>query len=223
MIKHMNIWLAIDRLASVHGLSPSGLARKAGLDPTSFNPSKRTGPGGKLRWPTTESIAKVLAATETNFSEFVALVEREDFEPTSPAELSSLSYGGVRSVPMLGLAEAGAEDAFDESGFPAGGDWDEIEVPTLHDRHAYALEVSNDAMEPTYRKKDILIISPQAQIRRGDRVVIKLHEGDDLLVREVERKTATRLSVRALNPRHKDAEYLTKDIAWVARVMWVSQ
>ena len=48
MLKHTDIWRAIDRLAAQHGLSASGLARRAGLDPTTFNKSKRTTNDGKL-------------------------------------------------------------------------------------------------------------------------------------------------------------------------------
>lgn len=222
MIEHMNIWLAIDRLASAHGLSPSGLAKKAGLDPTSFNPSKRAAPGGKLRWPTTESIAKILAAVGTNFSDFVALVEHQDFTPSSPAELKKMNYSSPRSVPVLGFAEAGDDSNFDDRGFPTGDDWDQIQIPTLQDPNAYALEVSSNSMEPAYRAGDILILSPKAQIRKGDRVVIKTQKGE-VIAKEVIRKTATKLDVRALNPSHKEYSFMMKEIAWVARVMWVSQ
>ena len=47
MFTHAQIWQGLDRLAEVKGYSPSGLAKKAGLDPTSFNKSKRTSPEGK--------------------------------------------------------------------------------------------------------------------------------------------------------------------------------
>ena len=63
MLSHDSIWAAIDRLAEQHSLTPSGLARRAGLDPTSFNKFKRVGADGRMRWPSTESIAKVLEAT----------------------------------------------------------------------------------------------------------------------------------------------------------------
>ena len=61
MIRHAEIWRAIDRLAAKHGLTASGLARRAGLDATAFNKSKRKGPSGKPRWPSTESVAKILS------------------------------------------------------------------------------------------------------------------------------------------------------------------
>ncbi len=68
MFTHDEIWKAIDALAQRHGYSPSGLAKKAGLDPTTFNKSKRTSAEGKPRWPSTESISKILSVTGENIS-----------------------------------------------------------------------------------------------------------------------------------------------------------
>lgn len=75
MLSHEDIWNAIDRLAQTFGYSPSGLAKQAGLDPTSFNKSKRLSPDGKPRWPSTESIAKILNVTGATMTEFIALIE----------------------------------------------------------------------------------------------------------------------------------------------------
>ncbi len=74
-LTHAGVWQAIDRLAEKHGMSASGLARRAGLDPTSFNKSKRTSKDGKPRWPSTETVAKVLEATGETFAEFVVLTD----------------------------------------------------------------------------------------------------------------------------------------------------
>ncbi len=82
MLKHADIWKAIDLLATSQRLSASGLAKHAGLDPTTFNKSKRLGERGKKRWPSTESLAKVLAATKTSLSSFVHMVESKD-EPAN--------------------------------------------------------------------------------------------------------------------------------------------
>lgn len=73
MLTHELIWQAIDRLAAAKGYSPSGLAKQAGLDPTTFNKSKRVSTDGKPRWPSTESIAKILAVTGATMSEFLEL------------------------------------------------------------------------------------------------------------------------------------------------------
>jgi phage repressor protein C with HTH and peptisase S24 domain len=75
MFTHDDIWKAIDLLAAEYGYSPSGLAKKAGLDPTTFNKSKRLSADGKPRWPSTESISKILAVTNCTMAEFFALLD----------------------------------------------------------------------------------------------------------------------------------------------------
>lgn len=88
MFNHSEMWNGIDRLANAFGYSPSGLAKKAGLDPTSFNKSKRISPDGKPRWPSTESLSKVLNVTGSTMSDFFALMQPEDNAmtglPTTP-------------------------------------------------------------------------------------------------------------------------------------------
>src|SRR5437764_11711641 len=74
MLTHDQIWGAMDRLAERAGLSASGLARRAGLDPTTFNKSKRITVDGRERWPSTESVAKALAATGSSIEIFVHLM-----------------------------------------------------------------------------------------------------------------------------------------------------
>ncbi|MEK7821157.1 MAG: helix-turn-helix transcriptional regulator, partial [Pseudomonadota bacterium] len=180
MLKHGDVWRAIDRLAKEHGLSASGLARRAGLDPTTFNKSKRTTREGKLRWPSTESVAKILAATNSSLMEFVAYIgEGSD-------------AGVYRNVPLIGFAQAGAAGYFDDAGYPTGAGWDEIPFPALGDPHAYALEISGDSMEPVYRDGDVIIVSPDANPRRGDRVVIRTKAGE-VMVKQLRRRTAKQL------------------------------
>ena len=70
MLRHEDIWRAIDKLAHEHGLTPSGLARRAGLDATTFNRSKRMSREGKLRWPSTESVAKVFGCNKLQSNAF---------------------------------------------------------------------------------------------------------------------------------------------------------
>lgn len=73
---HAAIWSTLDRLAEDGGVSRSGLARAAGLDATSFNPSKRIGAAGNKRWPSTETIAAVLAVSGMSWEEFGREVDR---------------------------------------------------------------------------------------------------------------------------------------------------
>src|SRR6185312_8951687 len=154
MLTHAQIWGAIDRLAARAGLSASGLAKKAGLDPTTFNKSKRITPDGRPRWPSTESVSKSLTATGCSVEAFVQLIDENAKPP-------------AKAVPLIGFAEAGAGGYFDDGGFPVGKGWDEIPFPAVNDEHAYALEISGNSMEPAYRKGDIIVVSPGAPTRRG--------------------------------------------------------
>src|SRR5579875_22529 len=118
-MKHDDIWRAIDTLAAEHGMSASGLAKRSGLDATTFNPSKRTMPDGRARWPSTESLAKILDATGVTLDAFSNLVSgaRALSSGTAPR-------GASRRVPLIGFAQAGGSGYFDDGGFPVGGGWD---------------------------------------------------------------------------------------------------
>ena len=209
MLTHPQIWRAIDALAARHNMSPSGLAKLAGLDPTTFNKSKRGAAGGKLRWPSTESIAKVLAATATSLDDFVALVHDRQ-GPRS------------RLVPLIGMAQAGAEGFFDDAGFPAGSGWEEIAFPELADEHCYALEITGDSMLPVYRDGDRIIVSPAGNLRRGDRVVVKTHAGE-VMAKRLSRITAQRIELKSFNPNFEDRGFALSDVAFVHRIIWASQ
>ena len=208
MLTHNQIWSALDALAARHSLSPSGLAKLAGLDPTTFNKSKRLS-DGKLRWPSTESIAKALAATGATIDEFVAL-------------MNSKGRGRVKLVPLIGMAKAGARGFFDDAGFPAGSGWDEIGFPDLADEHAYALEVNGHSMLPVYRDGDRIVVSPAASVRRGDRVVVKTHAGE-VMAKQLARMTAQRIELKSLNPEYEDRVFAMSEIAFMHRIIWASQ
>jgi phage repressor protein C with HTH and peptisase S24 domain len=208
MLTHGQIWTALDRLAERSGLSPSGLAKRSGLDPTTFNKSKRITPDGHERWPSTESVAKALAATNSSIDTFVQLIG--DTART------------VQSVPLLSFAQAGAGGYFDDSGFSTGKGWDEAALPSANDEHAYALEISGDQMKPAYRDGDVIVVSPGTPIRRGDRVVVKTKAGE-VMVKELKRRTAKTLELQSLNPNHVDRTLAAADVEWIARIVWASQ
>jgi phage repressor protein C with HTH and peptisase S24 domain len=208
MLTHDEIWTALDRLAERGGLSASGLAKKSGLDPTTFNKSKRVTPDGRERWPSTESVAKALAATNSSIDSFVQLIGD--------------SARAAQSVPLLGFAQAGSGGHFDDNGFPSGKGWDEVALPSVNDEHAYALEISGDQMKPAYRDGDVIVVSPSTPIRRGDRVVVKTR-GGEVMIREMKRRTAKTLELQSLNPGHADRTLAAADVEWIARIVWASQ
>ena len=111
---------------------------------------------------------------------------------------------------------------FDDGGFPVGKGWDEIAFPSVNDEHAYALEISGNSMEPAYRKGDVIVVSPAAPTRRGDRVVVKTKEGE-VMVKQLARKTAKTIELHSLNPDHPARNLAMSDVLWVARIVWASQ
>jgi len=209
-LDHQEIWAAIDKLAARLDMTPSGLARMAGLDPTTFNLSKRTSADiDRPRWLSTESIAKVLDATGVSFAEFAALAEGERAQPP-------------RGVPLLGFAQAGSDGFFDDAGFPVGEGWEEVAFPGMAEEGCYALEITGDSMAPVYRDGDRIVVTPITEPRRGDRVVVKTTDGE-VLAKEVARITARTLELASLNPDYAPRVIERKNVAWIARIIWASQ
>jgi phage repressor protein C with HTH and peptisase S24 domain len=209
MLTHAQIWTALDRLAARAGLSPSGLARKAGLDPTTFNRSKRMTPEGRSRWPSTESLAKSLAATGTSMETFVQLIDDPD---------RSSAHG----VPMIELAQAATDGHFDDTGHPAGKGWEELAFPAIADDSAYALRIVGDSMTPIYRDGSVIVVSPAATVRKDDRVLVKTKDGE-ITLREFKRRTPKVVELRALTRAQQDETLPARDVMWMARIVWASQ
>ena len=212
MLTHRQIWGALDALAARYNLTASALAKKAGLDATTFNKSKRTTPDGRQRWPNTESLAKVLDATGASLDEFMALMSEAAPGRGTPMKL----------IPLIGLAQAGHGGIFDDAGFPVGGGWDEVAFPQVADENAYALEIAGESMLPVYRDGDTVIVAPNAGVRRGDRVVVKTLEGE-VMAKLLVRQTAHHVELASFNPEHPDRTIANEDIDWIARIVWASQ
>jgi phage repressor protein C with HTH and peptisase S24 domain len=208
-LSHAQIWTALDALATREGLSPSGLARRAGLDATSFNLSKRFGPGepGRPRWPSTESLNRVLAVTGASLGEFATLAG----EAPVPNVL-----------PLLGLAEAGEAGFFDDAGLPTGEGWDQTELPTAGPR-LFSLGISGDSMTPLYRPGDRVIVDrDRTEVRKGDRVVVRTTTGETV-AKEIAALTARSVTLASINPAYEPRVLARGDIDWMARILWVSQ
>ncbi len=209
MLKHTDIWQAVDRLADAHGLSASGLARQAGLDPTTLNRSKRQTPAGRPRWPNTESIAKLLAATGMTLAKFVAPID----EVATAIE---------STLPAMKLGQATSSIAFDALGHPRGNHWEPVSFPGIMDPADFALEIIGDQFAPTYRHGDLLVVSPAASLRRGDKVAV-LAQAGELVINQLHRKSDRRVELTSVNGQGAPLVLAIGDIQWMSRIVWVSQ
>ena len=209
-LSHSRLWKAIDGLARHEGISVSALARRAGLDPTSFNPSKRFGPGEppRPRWPSTESLTRILTATGLSLGEFAALAKDAAERPAT--------------VPMLGMAQAGQDGFFDDAGLPVGDGWEQTELPRPRDS-LLSLRITGDSMAPLYREGDRVIVDRDAtEVRKGDRVAVRT-AGGETLAKEVSALTARSVTLASINPAYDPRIVPRKDIVWMGRILWVSQ
>ncbi len=209
-LSHGQIWKAIDGLARREGLTASALARLAGLDPTAFNPSKRFGPGAppRPRWPSTESLTRILEATGASLGEFASLAQDAIERPAT--------------VPLLGLAQAGQDGFFDDAGLPTGEGWEQTELPRPADS-LLSLRITGDSMVPVYREGDRIIVDREdGDVRRGDRVVVRT-TGGETLAKQVAALTARAVTLASLNPAYPPRVVARPDIVWMGRILWVSQ
>lgn len=215
MFSHANIWSAIDKLAARNGLSTSGLARRAGLDPTTFNKSKRFARDGRARWPSTESIRKILEVTGESAAGFFAKLDAEtkSMDGMVPAQ---------HTVPYFNMDHPGVGAFFDEGGRPTGQEWDQVPFPKVPDQNLFGTSVPDDSMYPLYRQGDTVIVAHGVEVRPGDRVLVKSRD-NEFLVKILLRETATTVELHSLNAANEDRTFKRKDIEWMARIVWVSQ
>jgi len=204
---HGDIWRGIDLLAENHGLSPSGLAKLAGLDATAFNKSKRLPKDGRPRWPSTESISRVLDAVGADFDEFAGLVT------------------GQRraALPLLRQGDAAEREFFEPSGRPKRQGVETVEIPSAdEDQGWFLFEVSSSEMDPTYQAGDRLIASRLAPLRKGNRVIIKPRQ-HAYLAGTLFRQSEAQIEFISLSRPGLSQIIDRADLDWIARILWVSQ
>lgn len=207
-MKYENVWSAVDKLAKINGLSPSGLAKKAGLDSTTFNKSKRIRPDGKKRWPSLDSINKILEVCNMTFEQFYNLTNENSFGSETQNFVPYVKFSKIANNPI--------EDAK-----VVTYNWEKIHFPDTT-CNIYSVEVDVDFFEPFYRRNTTLIISQNSEIRQGDRIVIMLKDGR-VLINEFVRRTSSTLEVCDLLNKDIESSITIQNIALVNRIVWASQ
>ncbi len=218
---HEDVWRALDTLAAEKGLSPSGLARAAGLDPTAFNRSKRATPHGRLRWPSTESLSRVLAATGATLENFTALVGG------ARALSSGRPVRGMRRLRLLAYSSLGEDGSVPDYG-------EETTIPIQADPGTYAIRLDTDAFEPSLREGALLITSPDQPVAAGDRVLLRLLEpaGEDgfpviagpshpAILGLLTAAGGRRIELLTLDRASRRMELETAQVGWMHRIGWV--
>lgn len=207
MFTHQEIWDAIDRLAMNKDLSTSALAKKAGLDATTFNKSKRITASGKLRWPSTESISKILFVTGVSFHEFVDLTENEKLQPTYNKD--SLPY--FRDIKSI--------EEFILSG---GGDTKQnYNLLPEKSQKTVCFEITNSSLEPDYKKGQLLILDFDTDYSKDDIILVCNHD-KKLFTHKIIQETVETFYTTTLENKNQN-EISKKDCLWHAKILWYSQ
>lgn len=199
MFTHDEIWAAIDRLADTRGLSASGLARQAGLDPTAFNKSKRISPNGKPRWPSTESLSKILAVTNCTMSDLLAL----------------MNQGGAAAKPVRMLSfthvKAGKINEKPVSSFMAA-----IQA----DNESFAITIEDNSLHPLFGEGSVLIVDPSAKLKAEDRALIYSRKNglQSGIVQSAQKRA---LNILLADDAFAASEFVENDLEWTARILWV--
>ncbi|MTI18794.1 helix-turn-helix transcriptional regulator [Rhodobacteraceae bacterium RKSG542] len=214
MLSHEAIWQGIDEVARRNQLSPSGLAKLAGLDTTSFNKSKRITADGRKRWPSTESLSKVLDVTGTTLAQFLGLCSQPEAE-TAPTS-GSLAVPCISSQDITDIKTQGTAN------ITIVNTASYIAFPVKHAEKYFAVEVYGNNFEPYYADGQILIVSQDTSLRRGDKVIFK-RQGRDPLLRVFLSEKLGAYTFRGLQSCDPPLEIETSQLEWALRVRWASQ
>jgi len=204
---HRRLWQAIDAVAARNGLSPSALARRAGLSSTAFNKSKRVTADGRPRWPSTESIAKILETTGSGVRDLLRLCGGRDEAGDAPRA----------AVPFLAAPGRTTGFAEGEAGAPPA-----VLFPDRGEAALFAFEIADEAARPFYRRGDVLIASATAPLGKGDRVLVRTCDGG-VAVRLFVSLNGRSCTLAAPDRRRRHFRLPRTDVVWIARILWASQ
>lgn len=207
-MKYDTVWNAVDNLAKSLGMSPSGLAKKSGLDSTTFNRSKRKRPDGKNRWPSLDSLNKVFEFCNITFEEFYKYGETDN----PPENLNTIPY-----IKLSGVSKR----EYCQDGEICTANWETICFPD-GTKNLYAVEIDNTDYAPLYKFGTTLILAKHSEIRRNDRVAVFKKDGDFLLAEFIRRKPRT-LELQNLNAPEESFSENIDDILFLSRIVWASQ
>ena len=207
-MKYDTVWSAVDNLAKSLGMSPSGLAKKSGLDSTTFNRSKRKRPDGKNRWPSLDSLNKVFEFCNITFEEFYKYGESVN----PPENLNTIPY-----IKLSGVSKR----EYCQDGEICTANWETICFPD-GTKNLYAMEIDNTDYAPLYKFGTTLILAKHSEIRRNDRVAVFKKDGDFLLAEFIRSKPRT-LALKNLNAPEESFSENIDDILFLSRIVWASQ
>ena len=111
---------------------------------------------------------------------------------------------------------------YGKSARPEGDGWESASIPGVTDEAAYALEITGNSMQPVYREGDTIIVSPAAEIRNGDRVVVRTKDGQ-VMAKILQKQTKRTIELASFNSQMRVKSLDVSSVGWMARIIWASQ
>ena len=179
---HSRIWTAIDDLAARHRLSVSALARRAGLDPTTFNISKRFSPNGRPRWPSTESLAKALSAIDESLENFFQSIQPA---PENKAFLNHQDLHQLRKKaliqPIGGLQEEEGKTSSRSKVADASSALMPLMASSVHD--LYIVHMDKTSLKLPFSDKEIhhIIVAPDKPLEEDELAYVEFHHSGQMI------------------------------------------
>ena len=136
--------------------------------------------------------------------------------PSSVAELTSTAHPSSASIAMP------RSGFFEEDAQESTGKWEIIPLPEGQFDGDYAFRISDNAMLPVYRENDIVIVTKQAKIKAGDRVVIKLPTGK-FIVRILLETNHDSVLLTTFNTDNAEQRLNRNNLDWMMKITWASQ
>jgi SOS-response transcriptional repressor LexA len=119
----------------------------------------------------------------------------------------------VGSVPVISWAHAGTATSYEE--LPEH--WQD-RIPTLcKGSRAFGLAIEGDSMQPNCQPGDIVTVDPDADLRNGCLVVVKL-KNDGVMLRRFSRITDSRVRLIAYNQIYPSTDHDLKEFHWIYAV-----
>lgn len=185
------------------GLTPNAWAVQAGVGRTIWADLRRHGN------PSRRTLSKLLEAAGSSLAEFEALrVDRapDAAEPGKALAEPSRGWGHapIAPLPLLSTRPGGVWG--DEGAELVLIDRAEIvgrlpRPPSLAaDRDAYAVTVVGQSMQPRFRQRRHLAVSPAASVSAGDDVLVILADGRRALIGELQSRSHDEVALRQFTP-----------------------
>ncbi|MDY7011968.1 MAG: XRE family transcriptional regulator [Planctomycetota bacterium] len=117
-----------------------------------------------------------------------------------------------RTVPIINKVSAGYPHHFTDLDYPPSVADEYIRCPDVHDSQAFAAHVVGDSMEPKYAAGDLVIFSPNTQVRSGDDCFVRFTADSSTTFKRFYSAKGGKIRLQPLNDKYPTEMYDREEI-----------